>query len=159
MKTQSVFFIILFIVSLLILNTAEAEQSLTFEYGIYTYHVDEDPNKYYNNDNELKAIEYTFSDYYVNVASFINTYGNDSVSIGVGYNVWEGYNIKFDILSGLIYGYKEGELDSLCYEKTCAFVAPRFTYSFEVTPHWLIKPSVKLLGTAVNVAVGVEYKF
>ena len=80
------------------------------------------------------------------------------MSIGTGYNIWSKYNFNLDVLWGIVGGYKEGDLKSLCFSTTCLYITPRITYSYHLTDNLIIKPSVKLFGSAINAAIGLEYK-
>ena len=144
---------------LLMFSFSVASESLTVEFGVYTKHLTDIDYSDLNEDNNLIAIEYNIEKWYMNASIFKNTFNDNSMSIGSGYNIWSKYNFNLDVLWGIVGGYKEGDLKSLCFSTTCLYITPRVTYSYHLTDNLIIKPSVKLFGSAFNAAIGLECDF
>ena len=138
-------------------------ESVTLEFGIPngTWHLtDVDTYGEINEDNNLFAVEYSPDDkWYIYFCTFDNTFYDKSMCIGTGYNLWSKYGLKLDALWGIVGGYKEGDLKSLCFKTTCAYISPRITYTHHLYKCLSVKPSLKGFGSAFNAAIGLECKF
>lgn len=138
---------------------AQANESITVEFGVFTHHLTDVDSDSINEDNNLIALEYNIDKWYLNVATFDNTFHDKSMSIGSGYNIWSKYNFNLDVLWGIVGGYKEGDLKSLCFKTTCAYISPRITYTHHLYKCLSVKPSLKGFGSALTAAIGLECKF
>jgi putative salt-induced outer membrane protein YdiY len=145
------------ILLLLLSFSAHAQDSATIEAGVYTDHLMEMESP--NEDNRLVAVEYNVDRWYFNASTFVNTFDARSFTVGSGYKMVYGHGVSFDLLWGVVTGYEEGQLKTLCTDSACLYIAPRLSYQLHITDNVAFKPSVKLLGAAVVVAVGVEYRF
>jgi hypothetical protein len=155
----AIFYAVLFTISATISFNLKAEQSLSVEYGFYTTHISESPSgEPYNEDNNLIGIEYNVNDWYFTVATYDNSFNNRSNAIGAGYNLLSGYGFNFDVLFGLVTGYTD-EAKTVCYDGLCGYIAPRVSYTFDVSENIGIKPTAQLFYNAVVLSVGVEYRF
>jgi hypothetical protein len=156
----AIFYVLVFIISATISFSLKAEQSITFDVGVYTTHIYSDIE--YNEDNDLIGIEYKIGNWYINAATFNNSFYNRSNAIGSGYNIYSTHNVDFDVIYGLVTGYKDEDgVDdyTFCNDDVCVYAAPRVSYTFDVSKHFSIKPSAKLFFNAVVLSVGAEYQF
>lgn len=140
-------------------GTAEAkEQSVMIDVSFYTQHFSSDGYDY-NNDNDILGVEYKTGDWYWNVASLTNSFYEKSYTFGAGYNVVSYDGVDLDILFGAMTGYYDTPINAPCYFDLCYYVAPRLSYSVQLTEQLSIKPSAKIMLTAMTLAVGFEYRF
>jgi hypothetical protein len=148
------------LLALLVCTDTYARQSVTVDFGVYTTHIYSDIE--YNEDNDLIGIEYKIGNWYINAATFNNSFYNRSNAIGSGYNIYSTHNVDFDVIYGLVTGYKDEDgVDdyTFCNDDVCVYAAPRVSYTFDVSKHFSIKPSAKLFFNAVVLSVGAEYQF
>ena len=146
-----------FIILMLLSFNLYAQQSVSVEYGVFTTHLDD--NYDYNNDNKMVAIEYNINNWYFNVSTFDNSFYKRSYTVGSGYKFYSIYNFNFDVLWGISTGYHATPARLPIFGKIALYVAPRVTYDLDLTDNVAVTPSVKMLGSAVEIGVGAKYKF
>lgn len=137
-------------------HSIHAQESVSIETSVYTNHLDYGN---YNENNNLVGIEYQNNDWYLNVTKFKNSYYNDSKTIGSGYRFYNNDIIDLDILFGVVNGYTQEQIKSICFGENCAYVAPRITINIPITNNLKFKTSTQLFGTAVIVTTGIKYTF
>ena len=144
--------------------TLKAEaSSIDVSFGVNTIHLNSDNM---NEENDFISIEYSVdnSDWGYIASKFVNSYENNTVALGMSYDIVTYDIIELDLLLGVMKGYKEEDLgDVICPlgEKSdlCWFIAPRVTLPIYKNNYFELKVSSLLLGDALSTSVGLEYKF
>ena len=144
-----------FLILLLLSFNLYAQESIMIERGIYVTHLDSGD---YNEDNNILAVELNVDNLYFNISAFDNSFYDHSVSFGSGYKFYSVSGFNFDLLYGVVTGYKD-HLLTPCLGMLCAYIVPRISYDMNLTERVAISQSVKLFGTAVVFGVGLKYKF
>jgi hypothetical protein len=112
-----------------------------------------------NESNQFNAIEIRGENHGANASMFNNTYGNDSFTIGGFYNVYDSKYLEIDGMYGIVNGYTQEQLSSVCTGVNCIYVAPRITLKKSISEKVSAKVSAQLFGTAVIVSAGLRYSF
>lgn len=144
---------------ILFIGTSEIKAAeLSIEYGVYTKHViNYDPLM--NEDNDLFTIELKGETHGINISTFNNTYGNDSIAVSGSYKYFSSTYFDASVLYGVVKGYTQEQLKSVCVEDYCLYASPKFTAKFELSDKVTANTSVQLFGTAVVVTIGTSYEF
>lgn len=146
---------------LLLFSLSAHGDDVTIESGFYTKHL---PSYYpYNNDNNSISIQIKKGDWYFYGTKFDNSFYRESISLGSGYNFYSIYRFDFDILFGGATGYSESvpgmRIRMPCVGDICFYLAPRVSHSIPLIDHVYFTQSIKIFGSAVEVAAGLKYEF
>lgn len=144
-------------IALLSLSVSAQAAEISVEHGIFTKHFRYDPRM--NEQNRFNAIELRLDGYGFNASAFNNTYGNDTKTAGAYYTVFERKYIEVDLMYGVVNGYTQEQLGSLCSNDNCLYVAPRVTLKHGITDKTSVKLSAQMFGNAIMTTVGLRYSF
>lgn len=140
-----------------ILPSLAMADSFSVNYGVNTTHINHE--EWMNEDNGLIAIEWMGDKHGVNASSFVNTYGNDTLTLGGSYSLFEYNFINLDLMYGIVKGYEEREIPTVIDKDYGFYFAPRFSASVDLYKELAVKASVQLFGEAVVTTVGLEINF
>ena len=146
----------LIVASAILLSSIAHADTLSLELGVSTNHLDYE--SWMNENNDLVAIEYKQGKHGVNASSFVNTYGNQTFTVGGSYSLVNYKYIELGLLYGLVKGYESGQLDTVFTGDLGLYVAPRVTLKYDITERVNAKVSVQLFGSAVVTSAGFEFK-
>jgi hypothetical protein len=148
----------LLLATALLLTPLANADTLFFDVGVNTTHINEKANQ--NEDNDFVSIEYRFdNDHGINASSFTNSYGGESYTIGGSYSLVEFKYIELGLLYGVVKGYEKDQLDTNFSSDYGVYVAPRLTIKYDISESWIVKASSQLFGNAVETTAGVGYSF
>jgi len=147
----------LIVASVILLSSIAHADTLSIEAGVLTNHLDHE--SWMNEDNDLIAIEYRQGKHGVNASSFVNTYGNQTFTVGGYYSLLNYKYIELGVLYGLVKGYESDQLDTVFTSDLGVYVAPRVTAKYDITDNVDVKVSVQLFGSAVITTAGIGYSF
>ena len=94
----------LIVASAILLSSIAHADTLSLELGVSTNHLDYE--SWMNEDNDLIAIEYKQGNHGINASSFVNTYGNQTFTVGGSYSLVDYKCIELGVLYGLVKGYE-----------------------------------------------------
>jgi len=156
-------FRVICILTVVVMTSRAEASSIDVSFGVNTIHLNSDNM---NEENDFISIEYSVdnSDWGYIASKFVNSYENNTVALGMSYDIVTYDIIELDLLLGVMKGYKEEDLgDVICplgeESDLCWFIAPRIIIPIYKNNYFEIKVSSLLLGDALSTSVGLEYKF
>ena len=133
---------------------------VSVEHGLFTKHFVERSNGLdWNENNKLIGFELGYNDFSLQYSEFNNSYGNDSYTIGLNYNVFDFHGLVFGIGAGAVNGYTGNQNPLHINGSWGAYVAPSIAYDIELYKGLTVSPVVRLFGEAVVGTIKVTYKF
>lgn len=133
---------------------------ISLEKGLYTNHFTERGNgKEWNEDNKLIGFEVGKGDWSIQYSQFNNSYGVDTQTYGVQYNVYSIHNFSLLFAAGIADGYTDKQLPTCFSQNKCVYVAPSIKYEWNVNENISFSPVVRWFGEAYVINAQVTVKF